>query len=384
MILPNYKDGSLINLVSSINGAFGAKSKHGQLKLLKSDELKDSKNIVLLIIDGLGYEYLMKNGNGTIFNENLKGKMTSVWPSSTTNAIPSLMTGTIPIEHEMGGWNLFLSEFGETILPLPYVVKTNKSDFSEVENIGKVFNIKSFSDKLEAKSYIVMPEEIVDSEFTSLAGGRSKRHGCKNMNDFFKKLEKVVKLKGRKYVHAYWPDHDSLGHKFGSESTKVKNHFRRLEKELRKFVKRIKDTETTLIITADHGMIDSTKSKVVDLEDHSKLKETLNLPLCGEHRYAYAYVKPDRKKDFEKYIKNKLGKKCTISKGKDLVKKGYFGPAKPSDRFLDRLGNYVIIMKDNYIIYDRLPDKRKRAYHVGDHGGFSKEEMFVPLIVIKS
>ena len=58
MYLPNYKDGSIVNLMSSISRAFGTRAKYKPLKILNPSELK-SKNIVLIVIDGLGYEYLM-------------------------------------------------------------------------------------------------------------------------------------------------------------------------------------------------------------------------------------------------------------------------------------------------------------------------------------
>ena len=58
MGIPNYKDGSIVNLMSSIGGVMGYKSKYNQLKLLPSEKLKGSKNIVLLVVDGMCYNYL--------------------------------------------------------------------------------------------------------------------------------------------------------------------------------------------------------------------------------------------------------------------------------------------------------------------------------------
>jgi len=54
MPLPNYKDGSIVNLMSSIGRALGHKSPYKPLKILDPKELKDSKNIVLMVIDALG------------------------------------------------------------------------------------------------------------------------------------------------------------------------------------------------------------------------------------------------------------------------------------------------------------------------------------------
>ena len=62
----------------------------------------------------------------------------------------------------------------------------------------------------------------------------------------------------------------------------------------------IAGSDTLVIVTADHGIIDTARDRVIDLEDHPQLAETLVLPLCGEPRVAYCYVRPDRRRDFER------------------------------------------------------------------------------------
>ena len=54
---------------------------------------------------------------------------------------------------------------------------------------------------------------------------------------------------------------------------------------------------------------------------------------------------------------------------------------KPNKKLFDRVGDYVLIMKENYIIKDSLAG-RKVERNKGNHGGLSSQEMFVPLIVI--
>jgi hypothetical protein len=56
---------------------------------------------------------------------------------------------------------------------------------------------------------------------------------------------------------------------------------------------------------------------------------------------------------------------------------------RPEPRLFDRIGDYVLIMKENYIIKDFVLGETEK-FHIGNHGGVSKEEMLVPLIVIES
>ena len=83
MHLPNYNDGSIVNLMSSVTQALGGTPMYAPLAVLPPTDLSGSKNIVLLIVDGLGYEYLLNEGRGSVFCEHLQDRMTSVFPSTT-------------------------------------------------------------------------------------------------------------------------------------------------------------------------------------------------------------------------------------------------------------------------------------------------------------
>ena len=131
-------------------------------------------------------------------------------------------------------------------------------------------------------------------------------------------------------------------------------------------------------------MIFSKKEELIKLKNHPKLEEALALPLCGEARAAICYVRPSKVREFEKYVKNNLSRFCTLHKSEELVRKGLFGPAnmKPSKKLYERAGDYVLIMKDRYLLKDYLPNE-KTGFQKGNHGGLSREEMIVPVIVIR-
>ena len=386
MPLPNYTGKGIINLISTIGQAVGYKSKYKTLDILSPSELKNYKNIVFMLVDGLGYEFLKKNGKGSFLNENLKGKIISTFPSSTSSVIPALHTITSPQEHGMTGWNMFIKELESVIISLPYMDRKENSSLSEVIDIKKVFNIKPFYDKIRRKSYIVTKNVIINSDFSLATKGKSKTVGYDNLNGFFSSIRKTIKSgKERKYILAYWPDHDSLCHEHGSESKKVLKNFRNFDSSLKSFLKTIKGTDTVLVIASDHGIKDIPKSKKIDLKSHPKLRECLSIPLCGETRFAYCYVKPSKEKQFKNYIKTRLKHCCKLYKSEDLFKKGFFGLGKPHKNFFNRIGDYTLIMKDNYAIYDRPEYSKKHSTgHDGSHGGLSKEEMHIPLIVIKA
>ena len=103
--------------------------------------------------------------------------------------------------------------------------------------------------------------------------------------------------------------------------------------------------------------------------------------LTGESRFTYCYVRPHKVKQFETYMKKYLSEYCYLFKSIDLVKKGYFGLFNSHPKLEDRIGDYTLIMKDNYIIRDTILGEKPNKFKIGQHGGMSKEEMFVPLVI---
>ncbi|MFP4568085.1 MAG: alkaline phosphatase family protein [Candidatus Woesearchaeota archaeon] len=382
MQLPNYKDGSIVNLMSSIKKGLGGKHSYGELKLLKSKELKNTKNIVLIVIDGLGYNFLKETMRGTVFEKNLKGSITSVFPPTTGAAIPTFATGLPPQQTALAGWHVFLKEIGILANTLPFNPRIGGLPFTTGKiKIKDIYNIKGFTHDMKIKSYIIKPQYIINSDFTKLTQGQSKLIGCKTLTGFFNQITKTIKKTDeKKYIYAYWDVFDMIAHEKGIKSKEIQQYFKEICNEIEKFLKKIQNTNTKIIITSDHGFINSTKKELLKLEKHPKLQEWLTMPLTGDSRVAYCYVKANKTKQFEEYIKTKLNKYCEAYKSKDLIKKQFFGLGAPNPKLLDRIGDYTIIMKENYTIKDDVVGKKSK-YYLGRHSGVSKDEMLVPLIV---
>jgi len=380
--LPNYKDGSIVNLMSSIARASGGRTPYSVLRDLSPRELKKYKNIVLVVIDGLGYNYLLKNGKGSVFNENLKGSMTSVFLPTTACAVTSFLTGVAPQQHAFTGWFVNLKEIGVVTKVLPFVPRVGGDILSKqgVE-IKEILGEEAFTSKIKRRSFVINPSEVFNSDFTKYTSKKAKRLSHRNLDGFFGHLKRVVRGKGKKYVYAYWQEFDKNAHETGVGSKKTLNHFKKLDRGFKKFVKNL-DKDTILIVTSDHGFIDSSLNKEIHLDDHPKLKECLSLPLCGEGRVAYCYVKLSKVKDFERYVHTRLRKYCWMYKSEELIKKNVFGLGKPNPKLFDRVGDYILVMKDNYIIRDKVLGQGKK-FHIGHHAGVSKDEMLVPLVVVK-
>lgn len=106
------------------------------------------------------------------------------------------------------------------------------------------------------------------------------------------------------------------------------------------------------------------------------------MPLCGEPRVAYCYVHPNKERQFVDYVQSDMQDIAELKPSTSLVEEGYFGIGQSHPRLHERIGHYTLIMKENYVIKDRLAGEAPFV-HIGVHGGTSPEEMYVPLIIAR-
>lgn len=380
---PNYKNGSIVNLMASIKKALGGKSDYESLEGFDISGI--SKNIVLIIIDGLGYDYLTKYGKNSFLYKNLRRKMTSVFPSTTVSAMTTYSTGLAPQQHALTGWFMYLKEIGAVSVILPFTTRAGDLKLWKGKiKFKDIYNEKSFFEDLKTTSITIKHKDYIDSEYSHLVDKGAKKLSFSNLNGFFRQINKALYInKNRKFVFAYWAKLDSLCHEKGTDSRDVKKHFDELDKKIKILAKSSKNKNITIIISADHGLIDTKEEdRIIELKNHPRFVETLTMPLSGEPRVAYCYVRPQKIKQFESYVKTEFKKCCEMYKSTDLIEDNYFGLFEPNEELKERIGDYVLIMKENYIMKDLVLGEEQNIF-IGNHGGVSKEEMFVPLVIIE-
>jgi hypothetical protein len=382
---PAYEGGSIVNLMASIVAACGGEPRYAALEGLDAHRLRNARHIVLVVVDGLGFEFLRSSRPGSALRRNLSRSITSVFPPTTATAITTFLTGMAPQQHGLTGWFMYFEEIGTVVSILPFETRDGGIPLrARGVRAGRLLGHTAVFDRIPRASASVSPARIAHSEFNRSHTGRAALRPYETLPQFIDAIEAAVSgSDDPSFVYAYWPDLDHLAHLEGIGSRACEAHLGALDAAYEELLARLSRTGALLLVTADHGFVDVPPQNVVRLADHPEFAAMLALPLCGEPRTAYCYVAPAHGRAFAAYVEAELADRAVCIESEALVEGGYFGPGSRHPRLLERLGRYTLLLRDGCAIQDELPGERRPRF-VGVHGGGSAAEMLVPLIVAEA
>ena len=386
MHLPDYRDGSIVNLMQSILAGLGARGvgegAHGHLADLPPAEVADARHVVLLVLDGLGRAQL-DAGPAPALRASLRGTMTSVFPSTTASAVTTFLTGLAPVEHAVTGWFMWLRELDTVVAPLPFTTRAGGDHLGSLGvSPADVFAAPTVFERVRADCHAVQPEELVDSSYSRAYTRGAASRGFKGLGALVDSILDIVRhARRRTYVSAYWPVLDTLSHEFGASSVEARRHLAEIDLHFGRLRAALAGSGTLLVVTADHGFVDIRPESRLDVESVPGLAPMLMRPLCGEPRLAYCYVRDDCRGAFAEHAGEALDGAASVVDSASMIEGGWFGLGDPHPRLRERVGDFALVMRDDYAIRDRIADE-KPFVHIGVHGGVSREEMRVPLVVV--
>ncbi len=382
--LPDFSGNGLVNVMSAIEARFEGKNPYPPHAKLHPDGLRDAKAVVLIAIDGLGFNFFQRHLKKSCLGKYLAGSVTSVFPSTTAAAMTTIYTGVAPLNHGILAWFTYFKELGVIGIMPPMLVRGYKGPLAKGNELpATLLGIKPLSDRIHARCIMLSPIGFNKKPYNVVIAGRGQQVGFETFEQMLERTSNVVKNQpGDKLVLAYWPTYDQIAHEKGTTSTAALDHAKQVTDDLAAFMEKFKpaNPDARVIITADHGLIDTRPDELIPLEAHPGLKDTLAMPLSGEPRAAFCYVRPSKVTQFEDYVERNLTHACTVVRIQDVLDAGMFGKFEPHPHFFDRVGDYVLFMKGTYVIKDLLLGET-RSPLIGHHGGTSEDEMLVPLFI---
>lgn len=381
---PDYTGGGFLNLLASLAAACGARPRHPPLRALLPTELAAASNLVLLIVDGLGDRYLRARGAGGQLERHRRSAISAVFPSTTAAAITTSYTGWAPLEHGLTGWFTYFAEAGCVAAPL---TGRSRGDDLPLSTRGvasaRLFAAPSLFDTLTRRTIVVSEANIVGSAYNVHHCGRAERRAYVDRAGLLAQIEAAVTSGAdRKFVYAYWPYFDTLAHRYGIASAEVRAELTAIDSAFSELLERLTGSDALVIVTADHGFIDSRPGEALALEDGPGLASLLRLPLCGERRVAFCHVQNGLVATFAASAKEWLGDRAEVRSSRELAEEGWFGTGTAHPRFAERIGDVALVMNKHYTVKDWVPGETRNLI-VGHHGGTSEDEMLIPLVIAK-
>ena len=363
IIYPDYEK-CLTNLTNSILKYFDITPYHKTLKELdKVLEESNYDNIILLIYDGMGSNILSRNLNENSFLRKHKIEdIKAIFPPTTTASTTTLLSGLNPCEHGWLGWDLYFKCLDETVTMFLNTKKDTNILVSEENMAQKYFSYKSIIDLINEKykAFKLMP--FGDNAYNDLA-------------DLNNKVINLCKEKGKKFIYAYYDEPDHTTHNEGTDSNITVKLYEEIDKSTKELYEKLKDTNTLVIVTADHGHINS---KDITLSDYKDIFNLLKHDISIEGRACAFFIKEGKSQEFEQLFNKYFKDDFILYTKEEVIKNKLFGKGTENKYFKDSLGDYLAVAITNkYFRYNENSVKLTSM-----HAGLTEDEMLVPLIII--
>jgi hypothetical protein len=376
-------DPGTLDLMASIErAAGGAGIGFAPLPALDPPTLGQKRSLVLLIIDGLGSNYLAQASPAGPLSHNRLLDLRSVCPATTAAAVTTFFTGQSPASHGLLGWFTPFEARDEVVLPLLARVRNGHS--LPADDLATLYRSPPLAARLARDCHVVTARRLVGSAYTRQHAGPATVHGYRSLTGLFGLLERLLRADGPpRYIHAYWPELDHLGHERGIGHRRTREHLRDIEAQLGRFLKAVAGTNALLLVTSDHGFVDIAPDHALLLNDQPRIMQRLRLPLAGESRLAFVHAKPGEREVLGAELAEFLGERATIYQGQHFIDAGFLGPGEPHPALAQRVGDFVVAMAPGWTLRDRLPGETPFT-PIGVHGGLSDAERYVPLAVFET
>jgi hypothetical protein len=131
-------------------------------------------------------------------------------------------------------------------------------------------------------------------------------------------------------------------------------------------------------LSADHGVIDVPKTSHVYLDDYECMQDLLMIG--GDPRVGFAYFESSVDMKLKRAsVEAELSALVDVASVQELVDAGWYQPL--SSTAENVAPDLVLLPKADRVIYHRDFAKPKSLEMIGQHGGMSKAEWEVPLLI---
>ncbi|HET8594523.1 MAG TPA: nucleotide pyrophosphatase/phosphodiesterase family protein [Intrasporangium sp.] len=369
--VPDWSAGTLASVLPSVADSLGVPDFAGADRF----DLPPAPRSVVVLVDGLGYDLLaQRSGHAPFLRQHLREakRIPCGFPTTTATSMGSFGTGLPPGSHGLVGFQVLdpdtdrlLNELSWEDGPDPVRWQPSRTVFQTAEDHG-------------VSVTRVGPHYFDGSGLTNAAlrGGRFR--AAREFSERVTASVESVRASRRSLVYLYWGDVDKVGHVHGCQSWQWGDEVESVDRGLASLAERVPD-DTSIVITADHGMVDVPFEQRLDLAHEPDLMTGVR-HLGGEPRNLQLYLEPGATEAVAEAWRGRLQDRARVMTREQAVDEGWFGTTRPE--VLPRIGDLLVTMQDQFaVVHSQLMRKEILAL-LGVHGSTSEAELAVPVLVV--
>ncbi len=390
-VRPAYEGRSFGNVPATVGSLLGV-DLDGQPLSSEIVPFERVETVVVVVVDGFGFEQYERHHADHGFFARMTDRtpvwpLTTVFPSETATAMSTYMTGRMPVEHGLIGWNIPIKN--TVIESLPFETKDG-TDAGEALGIERdvLREGTSIAEQLHnagLETQQVVPESIVTGD---AAVPSVTQLSYDDLDAFSGQLRAAIQDADGGFVHAYLPHVDTVAHEVGTSGTGYRSVLHEVSAALERAIGGVAETtaeRTLLVVTADHGHVDTTPEGNVDLLQYDVITDAVGTDahgtplLGGGPRNVHLYTNdPERVRDD---LAGAFGEgEALVVLREEAISSGLFGPGDPSGTFSRQCGDVLLIPHEGCMWHG---GEREELQHTGMHGGLHPHEQLVPFAPIR-
>jgi predicted AlkP superfamily pyrophosphatase or phosphodiesterase len=325
----------------------------------------DAQQVVLLVLDGLGWEQLREHaGAAPVLSAMAGGPVTSVAPTTTAAALTSISTGRPPAEHGIVGYRVHVGH-GQVMNVLRW--RTADGDARGTVPPAAFQPLAVFDSTAPP---VVSRSAFAATGFTDAHLGGVRLHGWSTASSLVVQVRTLLRA-GEPFVYAYYDGIDKVAHEFGLD-----DHY---EAELGYADRLVGDLlgelppGAALVVVSDHGQVDVGDRQVALAPE---VLEAVSFA-SGEGRFRWLHARPGAADRLADAAAAAHGDIAWVRTRSQVVEEGWLG-AHVRSGVLDRLGDVALVAHAPVSFLDPADAGESRLR--SRHGSLTAAEMWVPLL----
>ena len=355
---------TLDQLLPSVGGALGVPGFTDTLGL------PEAPRYVVMVIDGLGSSLLAEYAASAPFLSSLAGVDDVVCgvPSTTATSLTSLGTGLRAGEHGMVGYTSRVPATGQRLNSLLWDQPVVPQEWQPHRTVLELIQDAGVA------AASVNHAKFADSGLTLCSQRGVPFHGVTSTWERLDVVVDVLESAPRGVAYAYESRLDHTGHAKGCRSQDWRDALARVDSDMAALREAL-PSDTVLVVTADHGMVDLPLVDRFDLDAHPVLREDVVL-VAGEARFRHLYTRAGSENDVADRWRSLVGDRAVVSTQDGLD--DWFGPIAPEVR--GRIGDVVVASLGDFAVFSSV-DFAIEMLMAGFHGSVTEEELLIPLLI---